>query len=111
MNCRTELLAAKGVHIDPFGNVFSGTCSGIIIGNVNKTGLDDIWKQFGPAGNEFISTLFNFGPYGLLGEAVKLGYKKANVYASKCHLCTSIRRFFFDNGLEELAIGPAECYT
>jgi hypothetical protein len=105
-------LGAKGVHIDPFGNVFSGTCSGIIIGNVNKTGLDDIWKQFGPAGNEFISTLFNFGPYGLLEEAGKLGYKnaKVKVYVSKCHLCASIRQFFFDNGLEESIIGPTECY-
>ena len=109
-NCKSDLLAAKGVHIDPFGNVFSGTCSGIIVGNVNQNRLEDIWKQFSPAGNEFISTLFNFGPYGLLEEADKLGYKKANVCASKCHLCTSIRRFFFDNGLKESIIGPAECY-
>jgi len=110
-NCKSDLLGAKGVHIDPFGNVFSGTCSGIIIGNVNKTGLDDIWKQFGPTENEFISTLFNFGPFGLFEEAGKLGYKNAKVYASKCHLCTSIRRFFFDNGLKQSIIGPAECYT
>ncbi len=109
-NCKSDLLGAKGVHIDPFGNIFSGTCSGIIIGNVNRTELENIWKQFGPAESELISTLFNFGPYGLLEEAGKLGYKKAKVYASKCHLCTSIRRFFFDNGLEEPIIGPAECY-
>ncbi|MCJ7777409.1 MAG: radical SAM protein, partial [Sedimentisphaerales bacterium] len=31
VNCKSEFLGAKGVHIDPFGNVFSGTCSGIII--------------------------------------------------------------------------------
>jgi len=111
VNCKSDLLGAKGVHIDPFGNVFSGTCSGIIIGNVNRTELENIWKQFGPAGSEFISTLFNFGPYGLLEEAGRLGYKKAKVYASKCHLCASIRRFFFDNGLKEPIIGPAECYT
>jgi MoaA/NifB/PqqE/SkfB family radical SAM enzyme len=109
-NCKSDLLGAKGVHIDPFGNVFSGTCSGIIIGNVNQNRLENIWKQFGPAGNEFISTLFNFGPYGLLEEAGKLGYKNENVYASKCHLCTHIRRFFFDNGLKQPIIGPAECY-
>ncbi|GAH80148.1 unnamed protein product, partial [marine sediment metagenome] len=56
VNCKSELLAAKGVHIDPFGNVFSGTCSGIIIGNVNQTKLKDIWEQFYPAQNEFINT-------------------------------------------------------
>ncbi len=98
------------MHIDPFGNVFSGTCSGIIIGNVNRTRLEDIWKQFGPSGSEFINTLFNFGPYGLLEEAGKLGYKNAKVYASKGHLCASIRRFFFDNGLKQPIIGPTECY-
>ncbi len=111
VNCKSDLLGAKGVHIDPFGNVFSGTCSGIIIGNVNRTELENIWKQFGPAGSELINTLFNFGPYGLLEEAGKLGYKKAKVYASKCHLCTHIRQFFFDNGLKRPIIGPAECYT
>ncbi|MBN1974776.1 MAG: radical SAM protein [Sedimentisphaerales bacterium] len=36
-NCKSSFLGAKGVHIDPFGNVFSGTCSGIIVGNVNQT--------------------------------------------------------------------------
>jgi len=111
MNCKSDLLGAKGVHIDPFGNVFSGTCSGIIIGNVNQTRLEDIWKQFGPAESELINTLFNYGPYGLLEEADKLGYKKAKFYADKCHLCTHIRRVFFDNGLEKSIIGPAECYS
>jgi len=110
MNCKSDLLAAKGVHIDPFGNVFSGTCSGIIIGNVNRTRLEDIWKQLVPAESEFINTLFNFGPYGLLEEADKLGYEKINVYADKCHLCTSIRQFFFKKGLKRSILGPAECY-
>jgi len=111
MNCKSDLLGAKGVHIDPFANVFSGTCSGIIVGNVNQNRLEDIWKQFHPAESELINTLFNYGPYGLLEEAGKLGYKKAKFYADKCHLCTSIRQFFFDNSLEESIIGPAECYS
>jgi MoaA/NifB/PqqE/SkfB family radical SAM enzyme len=111
VNCKSVLLGAKGVHIDPFGNVFNGTCSGIIFGNVNRTKLEDIWKQFHPAQSDFINTLFNFGPYGLLERAYRLGYKKAEVYAGKCHLCTSIRQFFFDNGLEKSIIGPAECYS
>jgi MoaA/NifB/PqqE/SkfB family radical SAM enzyme len=110
VNCKSEFLGAKGVHIDPFGNVFSGTCSGIIIGNINQSPLDDIWKQFHPANSEFISTLFNFGPFGLLDRVTKLGYKKAKGYAGKCHLCTSIRQFLFDDGLEKSIIGPAECY-
>ena len=109
--CRSNFLAAKGVHIDPFGNVFSGTCSGIIVGNVNQLPLEDIWKQFDPRRNDLISTLFSNGPYGLLAEAEKLGYKKSQYYVGKCHLCTSIRQFLLDNGLEKSIIGPAECYA
>ena len=109
--CQKNFLAAKGVHIDPFGNVFSGTCSGIIIGNVNETPLEDIWQQFHPATNEFINILFQFGPFGLLDRAVKLGYSGPRIYADKCHLCTHIRQFFFNNGLESSIIGPADCYS
>ena len=111
MNCKTDLLSAKGVHIDPFGNVFSGTCSGIIVGNINQTKLEDIWKQFHPEQNEFINTLFNVGPFGLLEQACELGYQKAKLYAGKCHLCTSIRQFFYDKGIEKSIIGPVECYS
>jgi MoaA/NifB/PqqE/SkfB family radical SAM enzyme len=110
-NCKSNFLAAKGVHIDPFGNVFSGTCSGIIVGNVNKTLLEDIWKQFDPRNKSLIGTLFDKGPYGLLAEAEKHGYKRAEFYAGKCHLCTSIRQFLFEHGLYESVIGPAECYS
>jgi len=117
-NCKLDLLGAKGVHIDPFGNIFSGTCSGIIIGNINQTYLEDIWKQFHPAHNEFVDTLFNLGPAGLLNKAMKIGYEKAKLcadkpaqrWADKCHLCTNIRQFFFENGFEKSIIGPAECY-
>ena len=111
LNCKADLLGAKGVHIDPFGNVFSGTCSGIIIGNVTQVSLEEIWRQFQPARNRFIETLFNLGPCGLLAQAENLGYKRASFYADKCHLCTSIRQFFFDKGMDSSILGPADCYT
>ncbi|MBW8042130.1 MAG: 4Fe-4S cluster-binding domain-containing protein [Planctomycetes bacterium] len=110
MNCKSDFLGAKSIHIDPFGNVFSSTCSGIIIGNVNKKPLEEIWKQFHPEQEGFINTLFELGPAGLLDEATKLGYKKAKLYASKCHLCASIRQFFFNFDHEKSIIGPEECY-
>ncbi|MHC4221520.1 MAG: hypothetical protein ACYST9_03785 [Planctomycetota bacterium] len=110
MNCRSTFLGAKGVHVDPFGNVFSGTCSGIIIGNINKVPLDHIWQQFEPRQNKLIKTLFDNGPVGLLEDAVKLGFKKADTYADKCHLCTSIRQFYFDRGIDKSTIGPEQCY-
>ncbi|KPK44161.1 MAG: hypothetical protein AMJ65_03835, partial [Phycisphaerae bacterium SG8_4] len=98
-NCKSGFLGAKGVHIDPFGNVFSGTCSGIILGNVSETPLEEIWKRFDPAHDDFISTLFNSGPSGLLEEAAKRLYQPQGSYASKCHLCTRIRQLLFDNGI------------
>jgi MoaA/NifB/PqqE/SkfB family radical SAM enzyme len=110
-NCKLNFLAAKGVHIDPFGNVFSGTCSGIIVGNVNQTPLEEIWKQFDPQNSGFVGALFDRGPYGLLAEAEKHGYKRSEFYAGKCHLCTRLRQFFLDNGLDKTMVGPAECYA
>jgi len=111
MNCKSDFLGAKGVHIDPFGNVFSGTCSGIIFGNVNQTPLQEIWKRFHPEQNELIYTLFSSGTVGLLERAENAGYKKMKLYAGKCHLCTSIRQFFLQNGMEKTTIGPADCYA
>ena len=109
-NCSNAFLDAKGVHIDPYGNIFSGTCSGIIIGNITERPLAEIWKNWQPSNDRIIETLFNSGPAGLLDEAIKAGYKPAKLYAGKCHLCTSIRRFFFEKGLHKTVIGPAECY-
>jgi len=109
-NCKSSFLGAKGVHIDPYGNVFSGTCSGIIFGNVRQKSLEEIWQNFSPDNDKVIGTFFNFGPAGLLEEAEGLGYKRKNLYADKCHLCFCLRKFFFDNGLHESNIGPADCY-
>lgn len=114
LNCRDAFLGAKGVHIDPYGNVFSGTCSGIIIGKVGNPGapgLAEIWQNWLPENDKLVETLFNSGPAGLLGEAMGLGYKPAKLYAGKCHLCTSIRQFFFENGVYKTSVGPAECYV
>ena len=109
--CLSAFLGAKGVHIDPYGNVFSGTCSGIILGNINERPLEKIWRQFHPAQNGFIRTLCEKGPYGLLEEAKSLGYRELPAYAGKCHLCTNVRQFLFDRGLMQPTVGPAEYYA
>ncbi len=132
-NCKSDFLGAKGVHIDPFGNIFSGTCSGIIFGNLKvpsphviarspqgttkspgwlapQSSLENIWKNFTPENNELINTLFNHGPFGLLEKAESHGYQKLLSYASKCHLCTSIRQFLLKKGHNKSTISPKECY-
>jgi hypothetical protein len=110
-NCLSGFLGAKGVHVDPHGNVFSGTCSGIVLGNINGKPLEDIWKQFHPGQDAFIQILCEKGLYGLLEQAKSLGYKELPAYAGKCHLCTHLRQFFFEKGLMQPTVGPAECYA
>ncbi len=110
-NCKKAFLNSKSVHIDPFGNVFNGVCSGIIIGNINKKPLDELWQRFNPANEEFLNVLFNSGPVSLLEKATKSGYKKRRLYADKCHLCTDLRQFFFDKGQLRQIIGPRDCYN
>ncbi len=110
LNCSGAFLGAKGIHIDPFGNVFSGTCSGIILGNVNEQELDEIWRNFEPRQKEMISILFESGPMGLIKQAQEAGYIVEESYADKCHLCTSVRQFFLDKGKYPSVIGPQQCY-
>jgi hypothetical protein len=109
-NCSADFLGAKSVHIDPYGNVFSGTCSGIPLGNITETSLEKIWQEFLPSNNELISTLFAAGPYGLLAKAVDAGYSPLPAYADKCHLCTHLRQFFFSKNLFPQALRPQDCY-
>jgi MoaA/NifB/PqqE/SkfB family radical SAM enzyme len=109
-NCKKAFLGSKSVHIDPFGNVFNGVCSGIVIGNINEKPLDKLWQMFNPAEEEFLSVLFDSGPVGFLEKATKSGYKKCRLYAGKCHLCTDLRQFFFDKGQFKQIIGPKDCY-
>lgn len=109
-NCKGAFLGAKGVHIDAFGNVFSGTCSGIIIGNINDMPLDEIWKRFDLRNKDFVKMVFKSGPAGLIEMAEKSGYQTKKLYAGKCHLCTDIRAFLLKRKCMPDIIGPVSCY-
>jgi len=111
VNCLSGFLGAKGVHVDPYGNVFSGTCSGIILGNICQTPLEEIWRAFHPSQIELVRILCERGPFGLLDKANSLGYRELAAYAEKCHLCTHIRQFLFERRAEPAVIGPADCYA
>jgi len=111
MNCLGGFLGAKGIHIDPYGNVFSGMCSGIVLGNVRQMPLDEIWKAFHPRADGTVGILCDQGPCGLLEKARASGYEELPAYADKCHLCTHVRQFLYENGLEQPGIGPSDCYA
>lgn len=108
--CTGALLGAKGVHVDPWGHVFSGTCSGLIVGRVTHEPLDRIWRSLDPREVPVIRTLLESGPVGLLTGAAAQGYGLLPAYADRCHLCTDLRQFLYDRGVEPSIIGPAECY-
>jgi MoaA/NifB/PqqE/SkfB family radical SAM enzyme len=108
--CKSAFLNSKGIHVDPYGNVFNGLCSGIVVGNVNQASLQHIWKALNPEKTDFISALFASGPATLLPQALDLGYKAGKCYADKCHLCTSLRQFFFDIGEYKSIIAPCDYY-
>ena len=110
-NCQKAFLNSKSVHIDPYGNVFNGVCSGIVIGNIEKTPLDEIWRQFNPAKQEFLNVLCSNGPAEFFEMAIKLEYEKRRLYSGRCHLCTDLRQFFFDKGLYRQIISPKDCYS
>jgi hypothetical protein len=109
--CLSDFLGAKGVHIDPYGNVFSGTCSGIILGNLSQTPLEEMWRSFHPRQNELVGVLCQAGPSGLLDRAKALGYQELPAYAGKCHLCTHVRQFLFERHVGPSVLGPADCYA
>lgn len=109
-NCQSVLLSAKGVHIDPYGNVFNGQCSGMTIGNITHFPLDVLWQNWQPNCQDFWDVLYHNGPYGFMERACAMGYPVREKYASKCHLCTDIRRFFFDNSDYSPIIAPKDCY-
>ena len=111
VNCMAGFLGAKGVHVDPYGNVFSGTCSAIILGNICQMPLQEIWKAFHPGQIELVRVLCERGPCGLLEKAKSLGYQALPAYADKCHLCTHIRQFLFETHVEPAVIGPVDCYA
>jgi len=112
-NCKRNLLGARHVHIDGAGNVFSGTCIGIITGNLpcgEQQSLDELWRSFDYREHPIISVLVEQGPVGLLKRAEQSGYRPGRGYASKCHFCYEIRRFFYQHNQFGRYLGPGLCY-
>jgi MoaA/NifB/PqqE/SkfB family radical SAM enzyme len=113
-NCVRELLHSKHVHIDPYGNVFPGVCSGIILGNANKTSIPDLWQDLAVAWREHavVGPVVEGGSFRLYERARELGYSPLpDGYAGKCHLCQHVRQYLLERGGWEQWVGPPEVYA
>jgi len=113
-NCVKEVLQSQHVHVDPYAHVFPGTCAGIILGRAGERTVADIWQELRAHWREHavVAAVAAGGSYELLQRAKALGYEeRPGGYASKCHLCTHVRRFLFERGVWPEFIGPGECYA
>jgi len=90
-----------------------GTCAGIVLGLAGGgESIGQLWKRLEKDWQErpIVGRLAAEGPVGLLAEAVSAGYVPRDGYASKCHLCWEIRRFFCSRGLYTDELGPRWMY-
>lgn len=101
-----ELLDVSHFHLDLFGNYIPGLCSGLAIER------DDLGHPLGPKKYPLICTLFQKGVTGLYDLATeKYGFKPAQGYMSKCHLCLDIRKYLaLDIKIDSRELRPLEFY-
>lgn len=112
--CHREILESRHVHVDAFGNVFPGVCAGIILGNLNDQPADVLWERLREnwAENPVLEAVVRGGSHALMQQARAFGYEpRADGYASKCHLCSDVRQYFFERNIWPQAVGPADCYA
>ena len=113
LRCKKALLKSRHVHVDPYGNVFPGTCSGIILGSARREPIDAMWQRLSDQWDTdpVLRALVTGGPYALTQQAIELGYEPLpGGYAGKCHLCTHVRQWLRDHGCFPDTLGPAECH-
>ena len=113
LRCKKAILKSRHVHVDPYGHVFPGTCSGIILGSASREPIDAMWQRLSDQwdADPVLRALVTGGPYALMQQAVELDYELLpDGYAGKCHLCTHVRQWLHDHGCFAGRLGPAECY-
>ncbi|MFP3937408.1 MAG: 4Fe-4S cluster-binding domain-containing protein [Phycisphaerae bacterium] len=111
-SCSEALLRSKHVHVAPEGSVIPGTCAGIVLGRAERESIGEIWQRLNAEypRRRVVGRLSADGPAGLLADACRQGFQPADGYASKCHLCSEVRRFLFRKGLGGWELSPAWIY-
>lgn len=102
--CPYEDLEILGrIHIDSYGN--AQICQGLSIGNVWKTPLSKMIKEYNPQIHPICGPLIEGGP-AKLAEVYNIKHEEN--YVDECHLCFLIRKSLIDQFPQY--IGPKQVY-
>ncbi len=104
VSCPDEDFRNPGrVHIDAYGNVH--LCQGLTMGNLWKTPLPELVRNFNPDRHPVCSPILEGGPAALVR---KYGIPHEGGYIDECHLCYTARLALIDRFPEYLA--PRQVY-
>jgi hypothetical protein len=95
-----ELVTPGRVHVDAFGHMH--ICQGLSMGNMWKTPLSEIAKNYNPNSHPICGPLIKGGPAEL---ARKYNLKLAEGYIDACHMCFLMRKALIDRFPEFLCPG------
>lgn len=100
-DCSASLASPDHAHLDHEGNVLTGFCSGLRLGEETGLDLDSLYGKGLPLhAYPLLDLLVHEGLGGLYDYAKKTGYEpRRKGYVAPCHLCLDIRRhLYFQEG-------------
>ena len=98
-----DLISPSRVHVDSYGNVHM--CQGLSMGNMWKTPLSELVKNYRSESHPICGPLMADGPAEL---AKALGVKPEEGYIDACHFCFLVRKACIDGYPEYLT--PKQVY-
>ena len=110
LDCRDDLDVdrLKEIQVDPFGFVRPDWCPGVNLGNTRSRRVAEVARTEHVRVTPLLRDLAEGGPAALLPLTRSRGFTPGPVYASKCHLCFSIRRHLVRGMPDEF--GPTHVY-
>ncbi len=109
-NCAAELTSPHHGHVDLYGNVITGLCAGLTVGN--GLNLADLSAGTDLSDRPVLSLLMAEGVGGLAAFASsRHGFQEdPEGYIAKCHLCLDIRRHLVRTGAAFSELQPKDFY-
>lgn len=108
-NCAYELTKSGRGHFDPYGNIVTGWCSGISMGDAHD--LVSAYRDFKLDEHTVIKLLCTSGVRGLYEmAAADYGFEARRTYPGKCALCVDIRRHLVRSDAPFPELTPSRFY-